>query len=89
MQTYENVIVTVRFRTKCVDMELPAFLNIKELTQKIDETLHSMPGQLVADEHCIGLDYQGKALGQEETLAQSGVWDGSLLDCILGKEAAV
>lgn len=83
MQACENVIVTVRVKSKLIDMQLPAFLGIQELITKIDETLHSMPGQMLFDEHCIGLRFQGIRLDKNQTLGSYGIWDGSILECLL------
>ena len=89
MRACENVIVTVRVRSKPLDMELPAFLSIRELVEKIDETLHSMPGRVLSDEHCVGLTFQGMLLDKNQTLGNYGIWDGSVVECTLGKEAAI
>ena len=89
MRACENVIVTVRVRSKPLDMELPAFLSIRELVGKIDETLHSMPGRILSDEHCVGLTFQGMLLDKNQTLGSYGIWDGSVVECTLGKEAAI
>ena len=88
VQTVENVIVTVCVGEKRLDMELPAFLNVRELTAKIDETLRSMPGQLTPGLRCAGLTCRGERLGPEDTLARRGIWDGSEVACILREEAA-
>lgn len=88
MRACEKVIVTIRVKSKPLDMELPAFLSLLELTAKIDETLLSMPGQILYDDHCVGLKFQGKELDKNKTLANYGIWDGSMLECILGKEAS-
>ena len=89
MRACENVIVTVRVRSKPLDMELPAFLSIRELVGKIDETLHSMPGRVLSDEHSVGLSFQGMILAKDQTLGTYGVWDGSIIECALEKEAAL
>lgn len=89
MRACENVIVTVRVKAKPLDMELPAFLSIRELSRKIDETLHSMPGRVLSDEHCVGLSFQGMILDKDQTLGNYGVWDGSIIECALEKEAAL
>ena len=88
MRACENVIVTVRVKSKSLDMELPTFLNIRELTIKIDETLHSMPGRILSDEHCVGLSFQGTVLDENQTLGSCGIWDGSILECTLRKGGA-
>lgn len=89
MRACENVIVTVRVKSKPLDMELPTFLSIHEVVTKIDETLHSMPGRILSDEHCVGLSFQGRALDKNQTLGSCGIWDGSIIECTLGKEATV
>ena len=60
-----------------------------ELSRKIDETLHSMPGRVLSDEHCVGLSFQGMILDKDQTLGNYGVWDGSIIECALEKEAAL
>lgn len=87
MQVCENVIVTVKIKSKLLDMELPTFLSIQKLTAKIDETLHSMPGHILFDEHCVGLLFQETVLDKNKTLGNYGIWDGSILECLMGKEA--
>ena len=89
MRACENVIVTAKVRSKPLDMELPAFLSIRELTEKIDETLHNMPGQALSDEHCVGLTFQGRILDKDQTLGSCGIWDGSVIECTLGEEGVV
>ena len=89
MRACENVIVTVRVRSKPLVMVLPAILSIRELVGKIDETLHSMPGRVLSDEHCVGLTFQGMLLDKNQTLGSYGIWDGSVVECTLGKEAAI
>lgn len=88
MRVCETVIVTVRLMNRAFDMELPTFLSIKELIEKIDETLHSMPASIAPDMHCVGLVYEGKQLESERTLANYGIWDGSFVDCLLNGEVA-
>ncbi len=86
MQIVENVIVTVQANGRAIDMELPAFLDLNELVEKIDGTLHSMPIHFAPYEHCTGLQFEGKRLEGNRTLAGYGIWDGSFVECVMESE---
>lgn len=88
MKACETVMVTVQVMDRAFDMELPTFLSIKELIERIDETFHSMPACITPDLRCAELAYEGKTLEEEKTLAYYGIWDGSFVECLLKREVA-
>lgn len=82
MRPCENVIVTVIFGDRRLDMELPTFLSMNELLPEISETLNVLfPG----NGYSIVLSYDGAALEGNDTLASRGIWDGSILTAHIGK----
>jgi len=87
MKSPDNMIVTLVIRQDEVDMELPSFLPIGELAEKIAETLENMDSDRFYGLGKITLRFQGVALNREKTLASCGVWDGSILECEVGPTA--
>lgn len=87
MRPCENVIVTVWLNRECMDMELPAFLPIRELAKRMDETFRTMFPHLEGARDHLVLLHDGKHLDERSTLASCGVWDGSVLTCNYGEEA--
>lgn len=81
MLKVEKVITTlVVGRKTSIDLELPVFLPISELTDKILETLKLLYPREYEDVSDICLTMQGQPLDEESTLANIGVWDGSILE---------
>ena len=88
MKCCEEVMVTLRFapQGRCLEMELPAFLPVGELEKKLIETLITMDPARYGGTQEVVLQTEGKRLEDETTLAQAGVWDGSVLDVTLRRE---
>lgn len=82
MKCFEDVIVTLRFlpEGRCIDMELPAFLPVEALTRRLMETLREMDPLRFGTVSAISLSKKEEKLCGECTLAQAGVWDGTVLD---------
>ena len=84
MNCCEDVLVTLRFspQSNSLDLALPAFLCIKELVPRLLETLSEMDplhfGALLG----MQLYKNGHRLEDDTTLAEAGVWDGSVLDAV-------
>ena len=68
------------------DMELPAFLNIGRLREKLEETLRVMDPRLLPPGQELQLQYEGRTLADDSCLAGAGVWDGSRLLYTIKKE---
>ena len=88
MKSPENVMVTliVRPGDKALDMELPAFMPCAELSDKLLETLRVMNPAGYGSVMKLSLQHGGKGLGQEDTLASRGIWDGGKLDAVFQRE---
>ena len=88
MKPCENVIVTLTGGTERpdYDMELPAFLNIGRLREKLEETLRVMDPRLLPPGQELQLQYGGRTLADDSCLAGAGVWDGSRLLYTIKKE---
>ena len=84
----ENVIVTLTGGTEGpdYDLELPAFLNIGRLREKLEETLRVMDPRLLPPGQELQLQYEGRTLADDSCLAGAGVWDGSRLLYTIKKE---
>ena len=84
----ENVIVTLTGGTEGpdYDMELPAFLNIGRLREKLEETLRVMDPRLLPPGQELQLQYEGRTLADDSCLSGAGVWDGSRLLYTIKKE---
>ena len=82
MKCIDSVIVTLRLSNggKTIDMELPAFLPLEELNDKIAESLRAMSPAVFGAISGLGLARDGRSLDKSLNLAQSGIWDGSILD---------
>lgn len=81
MKCCEEVIVTLRlpWLEQELDMELPSFMPMKELTGKLLETFRLMMPDGFVGVRNIGLIHERRQLENEETLGRAGVWDGSVL----------
>lgn len=88
MKPCENVIVTLTGGTEGpdYDMELPAFLNIGRLREKLEETLRVMDPRLLPPGQELQLQYEGRTLADDSCLAGAGVWDGNRLLYTIKKE---
>ena len=84
MHPCEDVIVTVNIpgRSCSYDMELPAFMRVDELKKKLAETLRLMDTRKIASAGGIDLVFNGRSLNGNDTLAGSGIWDGSILEIL-------
>ena len=78
----EYALVTVRAQAMHwqADMELPAGMKIRELAVQILETLKLYDEERFYHVSEISLLNQGKPLHSYATLADYGIWDGSILD---------
>lgn len=81
MRPCENVIVTIIFKNRNLDMELPTFSSIKELTDKLEETLDLMNAGYNRFGEKLILLCEGDKLPEDATLASCGIWDGSIISC--------
>lgn len=86
MQEHENIIVTVLINYEEIDMELPAFLPIKDLLKKLEETIRVMRPQYSSELSEFTMKYNGVKMSEDKTLAQYGVWDGSKIELSIRKE---
>jgi len=86
MKCSENVIITLKLRpgSRELDMELPAFMPIDELCGKITESLRAMNPTAFGYMSVIRAEHNGKPLSGTVTLANHGLWDGSILDVVMG-----
>ena len=80
MKPCENVIVTLTGGTEGpdYDMELPAFLNIGRLREKLEETLRVMDPRLLPPGQELQLQYEGRTLA---TAVSPGQASGTAADC--------
>ena len=85
MKCCDSVLVTLRFegQGRSLDMELPAFLPLTELERRLLETLGEMDPVRFGSAQGVALKQEGRVLDGAVTLAQAGVWDGSVLDAVL------
>ena len=85
MKCCDSVLVTLRFEAqgRSLDMELPAFLPLTELERRLLETLGEMDPVRFGSAPGVALKQEGRVLDGAVTLAQAGVWDGSVLDAVL------
>ena len=88
MRCCEEVIVTVRLHPdkRELDMELPAFLPIEQLEQRLLEVLQEMDPLHYSGLSAVTLRSKDQTMDGEDTLAKVGIWDGSFLDVYLSKE---
>lgn len=77
----ERAVVTVDVSQKKyqIDMELPVKMPIGVLSGRILEVLKMRDEDLFQDVSQIQLIYQNKALYEKASLAEYGLWDGSIL----------
>jgi len=64
-------------------MELPSFMPLEELSDKIVGSLRSMNPMAFGQMTGIRAEHNGRPLTDSETLAASGLWDGSILDIVI------
>ena len=85
MKCCDSVLVNLRFEAqgRSLDMELPAFLPLTELERRLLETLGEMDPVRFGSALGVALKQEGRVLDGAVTLAQAGVWDGSVLDAVL------
>lgn len=83
MLKVEKVIVTVVANKRIsIDMELPIFLSITDLADKMLETLKILYPAEFESVSEIQLIRQGESLDGQSTLASNGVWDGAVLEVV-------
>lgn len=82
MPSFDNVIVTalLPFGEAQLDLELPAFYPVQDLTPKLLETLKLMQPQFYTGIQDLALIWRDQQLRGGDTLASVGVWDGSILN---------
>ena len=85
MKCCDSVLVTLRFEAqgRSLDMELPAFLPLTELERRLLGTLSELDPVRFGSAQGVALKQAGRVLEGAVTLAQAGVWDGSVLDAVL------
>lgn len=79
MKACETVIVTLLIGRDELDLELPAFLPVGELSEKIRETLRSLDPNRYGRLGPLTLVSGGSVLPADSTLAGCGIWDGSTI----------
>lgn len=81
----EYAIVTIRTKdgTWEADMELPAKMKLKNVALKVLDTIKAMDENRFGMLHKVQFIHENKVLNEEATLADYGIWDGSvvLLNC--------
>ncbi len=79
MTQIQNVIVTaVLFDSREeLDLELPAFLAVGELKRRITQLLRYYRPERYGGLEEISIRWGTRTLGDQETLAAAGIWDGS------------
>lgn len=84
MKCCEEVIVTLKmpWLGQELDMELPCFMPMKELTGKLLETLRLMMPDTFMGVKSIGLTSTKGLLKEEESLGTAGLWDGSVITVV-------
>ena len=85
MKCCDSVLVTLGCdaQGRSLDMELPAFLPLTELERRLLETLGEMDPVRFGSAQGVAFKQEGRVLDGAVTLAQAGVWDGSVLDAVL------
>lgn len=82
----KSIIVTISDKNKRfeLDLEVPTDEPGMKVTADIMEVLnHEDPDlRLNAYYHCLYLNRQKRALGEHETLAQAGVWNGDYITIV-------
>lgn len=79
MKPSEHVIVTVALGKEQVDMELPAFLPVCDLKEKMCEMLRVLRPNRPIDVERAELLSGGRKLPNDKCLASCGIWDGSVI----------
>ena len=79
MKVCQSIIVTLIIGSKKLDMELPAFLPITDVSARILETLRALYPQAYGGCTAICLRECGTTLAGNRTLASYGIWDGTIL----------
>lgn len=84
MKCMENVIVTLRIQpaNRQLDVELPAFAPVGQLRQQLLDVLSQADPVGFARVSYIRLQKDGAELEEDRSLAQYGIWDGSILDVL-------
>ena len=81
MKVFDNVIVTVVLPRESLDMELPAFLPVEELSAKLAESLRAYRPEQYGTVFRLQLSSGDVPLQPEDTLASRGIWAGAVLRC--------
>ena len=82
----DRIIATVVLsKQRSIDMELPAFMPISELSTKVLETICVLYPDKWDNADEIRLLFMGHPLRNDTTLASNGVWDGAYLEVERGK----
>lgn len=82
MKPSEDVIVTVTLGREQFDMELPSFLPICDVKEKMCEMLRAIRPNRRFDAEDTVLFSDGRKLPDDKCLASCGVWDGSIIACV-------
>lgn len=82
----DRVIVTVRCQDsrQLYDIEMPANIPANKLAVKIKELVESVDINFTDSEYDykINVEGLGRDLENDESLAEAGVWDGSIINLI-------
>jgi len=79
MKSCENMIVSIQIGRELIDMELPAFMPVGELSRKVAQTLNYMDPVKYAGLNALALYLDETRLPEQKTLAGCGIWDGRIL----------
>ena len=86
MINVDRIIATVVLsKQRSIDMELPAFMPISELSTKVLETICVLYPDKWDNADEIRLLFMGHRMRNDTTLASNGVWDGAYLEVERGK----
>ena len=79
----ETAIVTMEINEKRFDMEIPTFMKVEKLKEKLLETLKVMFPASFLEVFQIKVIYENDMLEDNDTLASRGIWDGAILSVII------
>lgn len=75
----ETVIVTVEYDNQSADFELPAGVKIKDWILPLKSALRNSFYGIRLENKTIELYYKNQPLGEDESLLDYGIYDGSIL----------
>lgn len=79
----ETVILTIEYDNQAADFELPASVKIKDWIVPLKSALRNSFYGIRLENKEIGLYYKNQPLGEDESLLDYGIYDGSILTLTL------